>query len=94
MRSTHPDNRPAQISFWLGVCATLVSLREPQFGTFLFGVPLGLGAVVLGIFGLVRARRDGGRSLALTGLVLGLVGPFAALAGWVLVIELFDIPCC
>jgi len=73
-------------AFWLGVCATLVGLREPQFGTFLLGVPLGLGAVVLGIIGLVRARRDGGLSLAVTGVVLGLVGPFAALAGWVLII--------
>jgi hypothetical protein len=91
MRFTHPDNRPAEVSFWLGVSATFASLVEPQFGTFLIGVPLGLGAVVFGIIGLVRARRDGGRSLAVTGVALGLVGPFAALAGWVLIIELFDI---
>ena len=28
------------------------------------------------------------------GVVLGLVGPFAVWGGWVLMIELFDIPCC
>ena len=94
MRSTHPDNRPAQISFLLGVLATVVSVREPQFGTFIFGVPLGLGAIVLGMIGLVRAKRDGGRSLALMGVVLGLIGPFAVWAGFVLIFELFDIPCC
>jgi hypothetical protein len=94
MRLTHPNNQPATIALWLGVSATFVSLLVPQFGAFVFGMPLGLGEVVFGIIGIVRASKAGGRSLAITGLVLGLVGPVAAVGVWLLIIEVFDIPCC
>lgn len=94
MRFTHPDNPQAEVSFWFGVSAAGVSLLVPQFGAFVFGLPLGLGAVVFGIIGLVRARRVGGRSLAVMGTALGLVGPVVGIVGWILIIERFDIPCC
>jgi hypothetical protein len=94
MRLTHPSNRPATVALWLAVFATCVSLLEPQFGAFLLGMPLGLGAVVFGIIGIVRTSKAGGRSLATIGLVLGLVGPIAAVGVWLLIIEVFDIPCC
>jgi hypothetical protein len=92
MRLTHPSNPPATVALWLGVFATLFSFLVPQFGAVLIGMPIGLGAAVFGIVGIIRARRNGGRSLAITGLVLGLVGPLAALVVWSVIIEVFDIP--
>jgi hypothetical protein len=92
MRFSHPDNPQAEASFWLGVGATGASVVVPQFGPVVFGLPLGLGAVICGIIGLIRGRRAGGRSLAVTGLALGLGGPFAGVAAWILIFELFDIP--
>lgn len=92
MRLTLSSNRPATIAFWLAVFATLFSLVVPQFGAVIIGMPVGLGAAVFGIVGILRAREKGGRSLAISGLVLGLVGPIVALAIWVFIVEVFDIP--
>jgi hypothetical protein len=75
----------------LGIFATFLSLVVPQFGAFILGMPLGIGAVVFGVVGMVRARKEGGRSLAAAGLVLGLVGPIAAIAVWVFIVGVFDI---
>ena len=92
MRLTHPTNRPAKDSLRLALIATCFSLVVPQFGSVIIGMPLGLAAAVFGIRGIVRAKENGGRSLAIAGLVLGLVGPISALGIWILVIEVFNIP--
>jgi hypothetical protein len=76
------------------VCATLAGLVFPQFGWAVFGLPLGLGAVIFGVLGIRGAREKGGRRLALAGAILGLIGPIASLFVWVLIIEVFDFPCC
>jgi hypothetical protein len=78
----------------LGVCATLTGLVFPQFGWAVFGLPLGVGAVIFGVLGIRGAREKGGRHLALAGAILGLIGPIASLFVWVLIIEVFDLPCC
>jgi hypothetical protein len=78
----------------LGAGATLAGLAFPQFGWFVFGIPLGLAAVVFGVLGIREGREKGGRPLALAGALLGLIGPMASLFVWVLIIEVFDLPCC
>jgi hypothetical protein len=83
MRLTHPTNQPATAALWSAVFATFIGIVVPQFA-FLLGTPVGLAAVVFGIIGIVRAKSDGGRSLAILGLVLGLVGPIGALGVWLL----------
>jgi hypothetical protein len=88
------DNGLANTAFLLGLAATLVGLAIPQFGWLVFGVPLGVGALVFGIGGIRRARERGGRRLAVIGIVLGVAGPPASLLLWILAIEVFDIPCC
>lgn len=74
--------------------ATLTGLVFPQFGWLVFGIPLGLAAAVFGVLGIREAQETGGRRLALVGAVLGLIGPIASLFVWILIIEVFDLPCC
>jgi len=66
----------------LGGCITLVSTLIPTL-PFLCGTISGLfslGAVVTGIVGLVQVRHGGqkGRGLAITGIVLGILGVIAS----------------
>jgi hypothetical protein len=71
-----------------------VSLGIPQFGWFVFGLPMGLAAVAFGIGGIRRAHERGGKRLALAGTALGLIGPVASLFLWILIIDVFNLPCC
>lgn len=66
----------------------------PQFGWAVFGIPLGLAALVCGISGIRRAKEKGGRRLAVWGAALGVLGPIAGLVVSILLIEVFDVPCC
>jgi hypothetical protein len=88
------DNSHANTAFALGVGATLAGLVYPQFGSFLFGIPLGLAAVVFGVLGFRGTQESRARRFAVVGALLGLIGPTATVFVWILVIEIFDLPWC
>jgi hypothetical protein len=51
--------------------------------------------VGFGAGGIRRAQEQGGKRLALAGILLGLMGPIAALLVWIVIIDVFElIPCC
>jgi len=58
-----------------------------------FGVAGGLAAVVLGVFGLIRARRTmNGQAAAVAGIILGAISIASWAAGWTIVHAFFTPP--
>lgn len=68
-----PGQNPlAMIAYYLGIFSLIP----------FFGCALGLPALICGIIGMVKANANpeiGGKGHALTGIVLGVVGPFVVL---------------
>lgn len=49
----------------------LIAMILAIIGLFVFGIPCGIAAVVLGILGVVLAGENKGKGMAITGIVLG-----------------------